>query len=67
MSKPSAQPEILAALGPLVGQRIPGGCDHCKAFQTVAPMAGGPGWIISVHHDDWCPAYIMRRGKGRES
>lgn len=41
-------------LGPLDGARIPGGCDHCDAYQTVAPFAAGV-WTITVHHDDWCP------------
>lgn len=50
----SAQDDIARILGPLDGARIPGGCDHCDAYQTTAPVARGV-WTITVHHDDWCP------------
>jgi hypothetical protein len=41
-------------LGPLDGAKIPGGCDHCDAYQTVRP-ASALEWHIVVHHDDDCP------------
>ena len=41
-------------LGALDGARIPGGCDHCDAYQTVQPIVAGV-WQITVHHDDHCP------------
>ena len=43
-------------LAPLVGMEIPGGCDHCDAYQTVDEDRELPGvWHMRVHHDDWCP------------
>ena len=41
-------------LGPLDGQRIPGGCDDCDAYQTVTALARGV-WQLNIHHDSWCP------------
>ncbi len=52
-----ARDVLLPILGPLDGARIPGGCDHCDAFQTTAqvqPMI----WTMTVHHDDACPWYV---------
>ncbi len=40
----------------LTGQRIPGGCDECDAFQTV-DTSNAPIYRIAVHHDEWCPVY----------
>ncbi len=38
------------------GARIPGGCDHCDAYQTITADKWGPNAHgITVHHDDWCP------------
>lgn len=55
------QTAVAGMLGPLDGSRIPGGCESCTAFQTVAPQAAGV-WKLLVHHDDWCPDYrAMRR------
>ena len=45
---------LVNLLGPLDGQRIPGGCVHCDAYQTVRPISAGI-WDITVHHDRWCP------------
>ncbi len=45
---------LVDALGPLDGARIPGGCDHCNAYQTVTAIEAGV-WTCNVHHDDWCP------------
>lgn len=36
------------------GLQIPGGCDHCDAYQTTSKDAHGI-FHITVHHDDWCP------------
>jgi hypothetical protein len=55
-----AQERILRTLGPLDGAEIPGGCDHCDAYQTVKPSGAGV-WAITVHHDDWCPVVGGRR------
>jgi hypothetical protein len=49
-----AQDAIADLLGPLDGARIPGGCDHCDAYQTTGPVSTGV-WSITVHHDDDCP------------
>lgn len=46
--------------GPLDGARIPGGCDHCNAYQTVTPVEAGM-WNLRVHHDAWCPWYRARQ------
>lgn len=40
----------------LTGQRIPGGCDECDAFQTV-DTSNAPIYRIAVHHDQWCPVH----------
>jgi len=55
-----AQSAVASMLGPLDGQRIPGGCDHCDAYQTVAPQAAGV-WELLVHHDPTCPDYMAMR------
>ncbi len=40
------------------GARIPGGCDHCNAYQVVHADFYGPDMhSIGIHHDDWCPFY----------
>lgn len=49
-----SQQRALETLGPLEGKKIPGGCDHCDAYQTVEPVTAGV-WTMTVHHDDWCP------------
>lgn len=40
----------------LEGQRIPGGCLDCDAYQTVREATPGV-YIVTVHHDDTCPRY----------
>jgi hypothetical protein len=42
------------ATAALSGQRVPGGCDTCDAYQTLR-RAGEGVYLIAVHHDDWCP------------
>lgn len=37
----------------LAGERIPGGCDMCDAFQTVELVLPGVG-SMTIHHDDDC-------------
>jgi len=46
--------QLTDLLGPLDGARIPGGCDHCNAYQTTTPVAAGI-WQLGIFHDDWCP------------
>jgi hypothetical protein len=59
-----AQTSVARALGPLERTRIPGGCDSCDAYQTVAPLAAGV-WHLNIHHDEWCPELrrIQKDGK----
>jgi len=48
---------VFAALD---GARIPGGCDHCDAYQSV--RIDDLGIVrIDVHHDDRCPRWRQRR------
>lgn len=38
------------------GATIPGGCEHCDAYQTVHADYWGPDLHrITMHHDNWCP------------
>jgi len=48
------QAKVARTLSPLEGERIPGGCDRCDAFQIVEPIDGGV-WTLTVYHDDNCP------------
>jgi hypothetical protein len=41
-------------LDSIVGVDIPGGCEHCNAFQRVSKVSDGV-FVMGVHHDDWCP------------
>ena len=36
------------------GTEIPGGCDHCDAYQTFETTSPGVHMVF-VHHDDLCP------------
>jgi hypothetical protein len=47
-------------LSSLCGGRIPGGCDHCDAYQTNEQVDAGI-WRLTVHHDDWCPWLATHR------
>jgi hypothetical protein len=51
-------------LGPLEGARIPGGCESCDAYQTAEPVEAGV-WLVTVHHDDWCPRLQASRSEAR--
>jgi hypothetical protein len=49
----------------LKDQRIPGGCDHCDAYQTMELAPPGVH-VLTVHHDDDCPAMrSVRAGENR--
>lgn len=43
------------------GQRIPGGCDQCHAYQLIAPIEAGV-WRLTVYHDEPC-AFMARRSR----
>lgn len=51
---------LVGILGPLDGAQIPGGCDICDAYQTFKPVQARM-WVITVHHDDWCPTLAAHR------
>lgn len=46
----------------LADKRIPGGCPTCNAEQTVAERAPGV-WMLTVAHDDHCPAWRSKAGR----
>jgi hypothetical protein len=52
--------QLDAMLAQLLGQEIYGGCEDCEAYQTVEQESEG-GWMIRVHHDDWCPFWTRMR------
>ncbi|AXB47294.1 hypothetical protein A4R43_36615 [Amycolatopsis albispora] len=57
---PAAQ--LAQALGPLIGQRVPGGCEDCDAYRTVKRDAQHRRmWHVTVHHDDTCPQFRQMR------
>jgi len=45
--------EIAEDLAALIGQRIPGGCDDCDAYQVM--RREGAVFVITVAHDNTCP------------
>jgi hypothetical protein len=46
------------------GARIPGGCDHCNAYQVVHADYWAPNvHSIAIHHDDWCPWFTARKAR----
>lgn len=51
---------FLDELGALDGQRIPGGCDDCSAYQTI-DASQAPIYRVNVHHDESCPSYLAMR------
>lgn len=57
-----AQAAILRQLGPLDGQEIPGGCDHCDAYQKIELVERGL-WMLNVYHDDACPFLAQYEGR----
>lgn len=56
-----SQSKMADFFGPLDGQKIPGGCDHCDAYQTAEPVSAGL-WSVKVYHDDDCP-WLAERGQ----
>lgn len=42
------------------GLELPGGCDHCDAYQTL-DRTGDQLWSMNVRHDDDCPWWIERQ------
>ena len=54
----------LDSLRRLDGSTVPGGCEHCDAYQTVSAPVGHPNVArITVHHEDDCPWYTRRAPK----
>lgn len=38
------------------GERIPGGCENCNAYQVLKEDPESDGvFHCLVYHDDWCP------------
>jgi hypothetical protein len=63
-NRPELRPQhpVSAMFAALDGAQIPGGCDHCDAYQVVGAMQGHPDvHIISVYHDDDCPGLAARQ------
>jgi hypothetical protein len=58
---------LRAMVNQLGAARIPGGCDHCDAYQTMDKDPDHPRiFHLRIHHDDWCP-FLARVEKGRPS
>jgi hypothetical protein len=45
----------------MAGQRIPGGCDDCDAYQEMTKQHGI--YVMTVHHDDTCPTWQQIRAR----
>ena len=59
---PRPQHPVSAFLSALDGARIPGGCDHCDAYQVIhANRHGANLHQIDVRHDDDCPWLAARQ------
>lgn len=43
----------------VMGVRMPGGCGSCDAYQKVTEDE--LGFRLTVHHDDWCPIWVLIR------
>ena len=51
----------------LVGEQVPGGCDHCDAFiKTTSDIEHPDFFLTTVHHDDDCP-WLATYEKGEAS
>jgi len=50
------QTTVPSVLDAMTGHRMPGGCKDCSAYQTLDRHDTGV-YILTVHHDDTCPAY----------
>lgn len=53
------------ALAALDGARVPGGCEHCDAEQTVRPDGAGV-WVVTVEHDPQCPVLLAKVRRGQD-
>jgi hypothetical protein len=58
---------VAEALRALDGERIPGGCDSCDAYQVVvAPTLGHPNVaVLNTFHDADCPVLAQMGGDSR--
>lgn len=56
--------DLASLFGGLAGERVPGGCDRCSAYQTVTEDERDLRvWHLVVHHDEDCPvARTIRAG-----
>jgi hypothetical protein len=45
----------------MAGQRIPGGCDDCDAYQEITRQ--DLVYVLTVHHDDTCPTWQQIRAR----
>jgi hypothetical protein len=65
--QPPPQHPVTALIAPLDGARIPGGCDHCDAYQVVTASVQGHRNVhmITVCHDDDCPWLAVRKAGTR--
>jgi hypothetical protein len=57
-----AQAQNMRTLGPLIGARIPLGCDGCDAEQRAERSVGGQWWLVAHHADD-CPIVANLEGR----
>lgn len=48
------EPLTTSVLDAMTGKRLPGGCDDCRAYQTVEKQSDGL-YLMTVHHDATCP------------
>lgn len=56
LRNPPPQDPISAYVSALDGAHIPGGCEHCDAYQVINANAHGSRvHMVNVHHDDDCP------------
>jgi len=47
----------------LDGARVNGGCDYCTAYHVVEASPYTNIHMISIYHDDWCPALIRMESR----
>jgi hypothetical protein len=57
------QDPVSVMITALDGARIPGGCDHCDAYQDITANACGHRGVhlLTIRHDDDCPELARRR------
>ncbi len=60
----SAHDAARAVFGRLDGAHIPGGCDHCNAYQKVRPVESGI-WNLRTYHDEWCAWLHARQNRAQ--